>query len=140
MRKHAEPIIGNDNGNVEIPVLLDMPVQQPSAGNLYLGFEPKAGDECMVLFSEREIESAKQVGGTYPLRYSRMHNLSDGVVVPFCISEGKARDLTENGVSLLQCFQDLAALVRNIALESTPSNALRAGEVLQLIQKIEDAR
>jgi len=127
MRKHTE------TGDIEIPELLDLPVQQPFAGRLYLGLTPKVGDECVVLFSEREIESAKENAQPYELRYSRMHNLSDGVVVPLCFSIQGSRDVL-GGVSLIECFQELLSVTRMIALEAAPS---RAPEVQAIISKLE---
>ena len=39
------------------------------------------GDECIVLFSDREIESWFINGGVNPLGYQRMHDLTDAVAI-----------------------------------------------------------
>ena len=130
MRKHVK-------GDVLVPELLDLPVQQPSAGRLYLGFEPKQGDECLVIFSQREAETAKETGQVYELRYSRMHNISDGFVIPFCFSSGASESLINDGVSLTECIADLAEIVRNIAAAESQQNL---SAITDLIAKLEAAR
>ena len=125
--------------NVAIPQLVDVPIQQPSAGRLYLGFEPRPGDEVLVIFAEREIGSAKRTGAEYNLANARMHNLSDGLAIPFCFSDGQASRLANNGVSLLECFEDLVDLVRQVAASNAGSTAL-VPQIQAIAAKIESTR
>ena len=127
-RKHV-------SGDVNVPQLLDLPVHQPFAGSLFLGFEPKTGDECLVIFAEREVESAKETGEVYELRYSRMHDIIDGFVIPFCFSNDSAQSVT-NGVSLIECFLELAEIVRATAV-AVPSPG-QAAQAQALITKLEN--
>jgi len=64
---------------VEIPVLLDVPVIYPSGGGFTLTFPIKNGDECLVIFSSRCIDTWWQNGGyKNQLPLLRMNDLSDG--------------------------------------------------------------
>lgn len=74
-----------EEGNVEIvnlPLLLDCPVVFPHAGGCSLTFPIKAGDECLVVFASRSIDLWWQSGGLQPPAEPRMHDLSDGFVIP----------------------------------------------------------
>lgn len=49
--------------------------------NPYETFPLKLGDECLVLFSDREIESWFLNGDVNPEEYPRMHDLTDAVII-----------------------------------------------------------
>lgn len=76
--------LGEDGNaqNVTLPLLLDCPVVFPHAGGCSLTFPIKAGDECLVVFSCRCIDIWWQQGGVQPQAEPRMHDLSDGFVIP----------------------------------------------------------
>lgn len=61
-----------------LPLLLDCPVQFPAGGGCTLTFPVAAGDECLVVFSSRCIDSWWQSGGIQAQAELRMHDLSDG--------------------------------------------------------------
>lgn len=65
--------------NVNMPLLLDVPVEFPSGGGYTLTFPVAAGDECMIDFSARCIDAWWQSGGIQPQAEQRMHDLSDAV-------------------------------------------------------------
>ena len=67
---------------VTMPPLLDVPVVFPSGGGLILTFPIKVGDEVLVVFSARCIDSWWQQGGVQPQADFRMHDLSDGFAIP----------------------------------------------------------
>jgi phage baseplate assembly protein V len=67
---------------VQLPMLLDCPVVFPHAGGASLTFPIKQGDECLVVFSSRGIDFWWQQGGIQPPPEPRMHDLSDGFVIP----------------------------------------------------------
>ena len=78
--KHIKP-----DGSVEVvnlPLLLDCPVVFPHAGGCSLTFPIKPGDECLVVFSARAIDFWWQSGGIQLPAEPRMHDLSDGFVIP----------------------------------------------------------
>lgn len=66
---------------VALPLLVDCPVQFPSGGNCTLTFPVAPGDECLVVFASRCIDSWWQSGGVQEQAELRMHDLSDGFVL-----------------------------------------------------------
>lgn len=69
--------------SVNISLLHDVPIVFPSAGGFTLTFPIDAGDEVLVVFASRCIDSWWQTGGyeNEPMEY-RMHDLSDGFAIP----------------------------------------------------------
>lgn len=67
--------------SVELPMLVDCPVQFPSGGNCTLTFPVVEGDECLVVFASRCIDGWWQSGGVQEQAELRMHDLSDGFVL-----------------------------------------------------------
>lgn len=63
---------------VDMPLLLDCPVQFPAGGGCTLTFPVKPGDECLVVFASRCIDSWWQSGGIQAPAEYRMHDRSDG--------------------------------------------------------------
>ncbi|WP_425327990.1 Gp138 family membrane-puncturing spike protein [Pseudomonas nitroreducens] len=63
---------------VDMPLLLDCPVQFPAGGGVTLTFPVKPGDECLVVFASRCIDSWWQSGGIQAPAEYRMHDRSDG--------------------------------------------------------------
>lgn len=76
------PVRGADGQvtSVALPMLVDCPVYFPSGGNCTLTFPVSAGDECLVVFASRCIDSWWQSGGVQEQAELRMHDLSDGFV------------------------------------------------------------
>ncbi|MEE3504827.1 Gp138 family membrane-puncturing spike protein [Pseudomonas sp. 10C3] len=73
--------VRDEQGNISItnyPLLLDCPVQFPSGGGCTLTFPVAVGDECLVVFASRCIDSWWQSGGIQTQAELRMHDLSDG--------------------------------------------------------------
>jgi phage baseplate assembly protein gpV len=60
------------------PLLLDCPVQFPAGGGCTLTFPVAKGDECLVVFASRCIDSWWQSGDVQGQAEVRMHDLSDG--------------------------------------------------------------
>ncbi|EKN3638181.1 Gp138 family membrane-puncturing spike protein, partial [Yersinia enterocolitica] len=62
-------IKGNDSGvsgdreSADLPLLVDVPVIFPRGGGCTLTFPIKAGDECLLIFSDRCIDFWWQNGG-----------------------------------------------------------------------------
>lgn len=67
---------------VSLPLLLDCPVQFPGGGGVTLTFPLKEGDECLVVFASRCIDAWWQSGGIQVQAELRMHDLSDGYIIP----------------------------------------------------------
>lgn len=66
--------------SVAMPLLLDCPVFFPAGGGCTLTFPLTKGDECLVVFASRCIDSWWQSGGVQERAEYRMHDLSDGFV------------------------------------------------------------
>lgn len=64
-----------------MPLLVDCPVVFPSGGGFSLTFPVAAGDECLVVFASRCVDSWWQSGGIQVQAEMRMHDLSDGFVL-----------------------------------------------------------
>lgn len=82
----AQPVIlgrvqdkdGTWKDDVQMPLLLDMPIIFPSGGGYTLTFPVAVEDECLVVFSSRCIDGWWQQGGLQKQLDVRMHHLSDG--------------------------------------------------------------
>ena len=74
---------------VNLPLLVDVPIVFPRAGGFILTLPIKAGDEVLVVFASRCIDSWWQSGSVgVPMEY-RMHDLSDGFAIPGPSSQPK---------------------------------------------------
>ncbi|HIE1924573.1 TPA: Gp138 family membrane-puncturing spike protein [Pseudomonas aeruginosa] len=76
-----QALIRDESGSltsVDLPLLLDCPVQFPAGGGCTLTFPVKPNDECLVVFASRCIDSWWQSGGIQAQAELRMHDLSDG--------------------------------------------------------------
>lgn len=66
---------------LEIPVTVDVPLVFPSGGGFTLTFPVAIGDECLLVFASRCIDSWWQQGGCPVPAEIRMHDLSDGFAI-----------------------------------------------------------
>lgn len=67
--------------NITIAPLQHVPVFFTGAGGHTLTFPVAAGDECLVVFSERNIDAWYQHGGVQPPMDWRMHDINDGIAL-----------------------------------------------------------
>jgi hypothetical protein len=72
-----------------LPLCVDCPVQWPGGGGYLLTFPIAAGDEGILVFANRCIDSWWQSGGVQTQAELRMHDLSDGIFIPLIFSNGK---------------------------------------------------
>lgn len=66
---------------VTYPVLGDVPVFIPSGGTATMTFPFAAGDPCLVLFNDRDIDLWYVGGSISPPNSGRLHSLSDGLAI-----------------------------------------------------------
>lgn len=66
---------------VNLPLLVDVPIVWPRAGGFSLTFPIQAGDEVLVVFSSRCIDTWWENGGVGVQAEARMHDLSDGFAI-----------------------------------------------------------
>ena len=67
---------------VDLPLLVDCPVQFPSGGGVTMTFPLTPGDEVLVIIASRCIDAWWESGGVQAPLEARMHDLSDGFVIP----------------------------------------------------------
>lgn len=79
---------------VNLPLLVDVPIVWPRAGGFALTFPIKVGDEVLVVFGDRCIDSWWQSGGVGAPLEPRMHDLSDAFAILAPASQPKAQELT----------------------------------------------
>jgi Phage protein Gp138 N-terminal domain/GpV Apex motif len=56
-----------------------VPVFFPSGGGLTLTFPVAAGDECLLVFNDRELDNWLEVGAGQPPTTPRLHDLTDAI-------------------------------------------------------------
>lgn len=97
--------------NVNLPLLVDCPVQFPSGGGVTLTLPIAKDDECLIVFASRCIDAWWQNGGIQPPMVYRMHDLSDGFVIPgiwsqprvlTAVSTSKAQLRSTDGATMLE--------------------------------------
>jgi hypothetical protein len=68
--------------NVNLPLLVDVPICWPRAGGFAITFPIAPGDEVLVVFGDRCIDAWWQSGGVGVALEQRMHDLSDAFAIP----------------------------------------------------------
>lgn len=66
---------------VDYPLLIDCPVVIMSGGDGALTFPIASGDECLILFNDRDMDNWFQSGQPGPVSTPRLHSFSDGVAL-----------------------------------------------------------
>lgn len=85
----------------EIPLLLDVPVIFPRGGGCTITFPVNAGDECLVVFSDRCIDFWWQSGGVQDPIDQRQHDLSDAFAIVGPQSQAKKiSNISTNSVQI----------------------------------------
>lgn len=99
------------SSDVNLPVLVDVPVCFPRGGGVSLTFPVKSGDECLVVFASRCIDGWWKEGGVQPALDARLHDLSDGfaIIGPWsqrtrigAVSTTAAQIRTDDGATLVE--------------------------------------
>lgn len=76
----------------DYPVLLDCPVIIFKGGSAALTMPITAGDTCLVLFNDRDIDNWFQSGQIGPVASPRMHSFSDGLILVGVSHSGNVLD------------------------------------------------
>ncbi|MDE9565886.1 baseplate protein [Xenorhabdus bovienii] len=90
------------NGSViELPPLVDVPVQFPRAGGFCFTVPVSAGDEGLAIFSERCIDGWYATGNKSVPLDARLHDYSDASFIPgICSQPKKIPDFFNGGASM----------------------------------------
>lgn len=85
----------------EYPELREVPVIFPCGGGFTLTFPIAAGDECLVLFNDRELDNWLLNGAGLPPSTGRLHDLADAVALVGLRSNPRAlADISTSSVQL----------------------------------------
>jgi hypothetical protein len=130
--------VRNADGTIsaqKLPLLQDCPVVFPGGGGCILTFPLAAGDECLVVFASRCIDSWWQLGGVKGQAEVRMHDLSDGFVIPGPRSQprkitaaNKTQLRTDNGTTYIQ-IENGKVKISAQTLEITAPNGTYTGNL-----------
>ena len=66
---------------VNLPLLLDVPIQLPRGGGIVLTLPIQPGDECLVIFADSCIDAWWSQGGVQVQAEQRRHDLSDSFAI-----------------------------------------------------------
>lgn len=102
-----------------VSVLPDVPVCFPRAGGFAVTFPVKPGDECLVVFGMRCIDSWWQMGGVQPPLDARMHDPSDGFAIFGPTSQPRRLNPPPSGSNL--CLRTDSG---SASIELTPGGAV----------------
>jgi hypothetical protein len=112
---------------VDYPLLVDCPVICLGGGKTALTFPIQQGDECLVLFNDRAIDSWFSGGAGAALSSPRLHSFSDGIILVGLRSLGNVlqsydtvRAVLMNGTTLVGVGPTLIKIANN----STTLNTL----------------
>ncbi|PHM22168.1 Gp138 family membrane-puncturing spike protein [Xenorhabdus innexi] len=91
----------SDGAVIELPPLVDVPVQFPRAGGFCFTVPVKAGDEGLAIFSERCIDGWYATGNKSVPLDARLHDYSDACFIPgICSQPKKIPDFFHGGASM----------------------------------------
>jgi len=93
-----------NNSYVNLPLLVDVPIQFMTAGGYSITCPISVGDECLIVFASRCIDAWWQSGGVQRPMETRMHDLSDGFALIGVRSQ--ARTVSNYNTSNLQIRSD----------------------------------
>ena len=65
----------------QYPLLVNVPVAWQGGGGVTATFPIAAGDECIVIFNDRQIDNWLATGAGQPPSIGRVHDLSDGMAI-----------------------------------------------------------
>lgn len=87
---------------VDYPQLEDVPVQFPGGGDQVMTFPVKEGDEVLISFASRAVDSWQQSGGDQAPQDAGMNNLSAGFAQLGFRSQPSAAKLTDVSTSAVE--------------------------------------
>ena len=66
----------------DFPIINNVPICFPRAGDFFLSFPIKKGDSVLLIFSERSIDQWLEKGGKQDPIVTTLHDLSDAIAIP----------------------------------------------------------
>ena len=120
---------------MEIPLLVDVPIVLPRAGGFVLAVAPVPGDECLVVFSDMCIDAWWQSGGVQSQADKRRHDLSDGFAILGAWSQVRKPVMPQSGISLQKDDGTVGIAIENDRVVVTGDLVVR-GSVLNVAFEI----
>jgi len=87
VKPQVKQLIVDLDGNEELldlPVVPSVPVGFPRGGGFFMSLPMAVGDQVLLVFCDREINTWKSKGGNVDAADPRNHALSDAVAIPGC--------------------------------------------------------
>lgn len=116
---------------VDYPILLDCPVICLGGGAGALTFPIEEGDECLVLFNDRDIDNWFAGGTGGPVATPRLHSFSDGIILVGVRSLANvltdydpARAVLKNGMAMVGVGDPLIKIANDVTTLKTVINDL----------------
>lgn len=84
-RCSVQPLIRRkyeDGSVVNLPIITNVPVAFPRAGNAFISLPLQKGNSVLLVFSERSLDRWLSQGGVTTADDPRKHDLSDAVAIP----------------------------------------------------------
>lgn len=103
MTVSAQPTIKRliDGEPVDMPLLVDVPVQFMSGGDFIVTVPIAAGDEVLIVFAQRCIDNWWALGGAQEPAERREHDLSDAFAIPCVFSQPRVvPNIQTDGIEL----------------------------------------
>lgn len=66
---------------LDYPILIDCPAIVLGGGDTFLSFPIQQGDECLILFNDRDIDNWFSGASSGPVASTRLHSFSDGIAL-----------------------------------------------------------
>lgn len=114
----------------DYPLLVDVPFIVLGGGTTYLTFPIKAGDECLILFNDRDLNNWIEGASTGPVASNRLHSMADamalvGFIVPSDYDPDRATlgngetsvGVGENKIRLKNSVESLNTILQDLVTE-----------------------
>jgi hypothetical protein len=126
--------------NVQLPLLVDVPIALPRAGGYCLTLPVTKGDECLVMLADHCIDSWWQSGGVGNIQMDRRrHDLSDGFALlgiwsqPHVIpgyKTDRAQLRNDAGTAVVEIFGTTINVVAPVVNVTSPSVNISSSAVV----------
>lgn len=106
----------------DYPILLDCPAVFLGGGESELTFPVQAGDECIILFNDRDIDNWFAGKPASPLASSRLHSISDGIAIVGLRSMGRQKPVDDSHAALSWGETTVAVSASKVLIKNESEN------------------
>ncbi len=107
---------------VDFPLLVDVPVMIVSGSAGGIRVPTSEGDDCLVLFSDRDIDNWFESGGTNIPNTTRVHSLADGLAIVGFRSLASAISNYDNSSTQLNYGSTRVKLTNKVLIENSKND------------------